>query len=321
MPTAGPFRRGLSAELRSAAVLTLLASELLERVRAAVDGPLMLIKGLEVASLYPEPSLRPFADVDLLAAHPDAAYQALLAAGCVPIGHRDSYYEDRHHLRPLQWPGLPFAIEIHRRPEWPKWSEPPSSADLFSSTVPSATGVDGLLGLAPPAHAVVLAAHSWSGAPLRRLLDLIDVMVLAGSVREEAESLAARWDLLRVWRTTTAAAEALFLGRKAPWSLRIWARDLPEVRDRSVLGNHLRPLTGAFWGLSFHRALRVAGGELFSHSRPEPGEEWSAKLARTKGAFRHAFDNLSEHQLSLSENGARLDPEERGFGGTASPTH
>ena len=67
-----PVPPQLSAELRSAAVLTLLASELLERVRAAVDGPLMLIKGLEVASLYPEPSLRPFADVDLLAAHPDA---------------------------------------------------------------------------------------------------------------------------------------------------------------------------------------------------------------------------------------------------------
>ena len=72
------------------------------------------------------------------------------------------------------------------------------AAELLELTQPSATGVPGLLAPVPAAHAVLLAAHSWAHAPLRRLLDLIDVTVAVEHDRDRAlagelaQSLGAR---------------------------------------------------------------------------------------------------------------------------------
>ena len=87
-------------------------------------------------------------------------------------------YEDAHHLRPLAWPELPIVIELHREPNHPTWLTPPATSELLQLTRPSVTGVAGLSAPVPAAHALLLAAHSWAHAPLRRLLDLIDVMVV-----------------------------------------------------------------------------------------------------------------------------------------------
>src|SRR4051794_6757435 len=54
---------------------------LLARVRAACDGPLVLMKGAEVALDYGGPGLRSFGDVDLLTDDAERAQATLIAAG------------------------------------------------------------------------------------------------------------------------------------------------------------------------------------------------------------------------------------------------
>jgi len=55
-----PVSSGLEADGWTAAILTLVAPVLLERVREACDGPLVLMKGPEVAARYPDPAQRGF---------------------------------------------------------------------------------------------------------------------------------------------------------------------------------------------------------------------------------------------------------------------
>ena len=154
-------------------------------------------------------------------------------------------YADRHHLQPLWRPGLPLAVELHRRPEWPNWSRPPSFAELLKDASPAAVEVEGFLAPSRAAHALLLSAHSWSGSPLRRILDLVDALLLAEGQYEEVDLLARKWNVEGMWKTTRDAAESLLLGARTPWSLRLWARDLPRASDRSVLANHIRPVAGA----------------------------------------------------------------------------
>ena len=286
----------LADEEQASAIVALGSSLVLEQIRAVYDGPLLVMKGPEVAALYPDPALRPFGDIDLLAQHPDEAQNALIRAGFEPVGHADSYYSDRHHLRPLSAPGLPLRVEIHRSPEWVGWSAPPPLEALVAAAVPASVGTEGFLAPSRAAHTLLLAAHSWSGAPLRRLLDLIDVALLANGVDDaELESLARQWDVFGVWKTMIAAAEALLLRGAEPWSLRLWARDLAAVRDRSVVENHVRRMAAPFWALPPRRAVALSASNLAVMVKPGPGESWSKKLGRSRRAFRHAFHDLNDH--------------------------
>lgn len=62
------------ARARDLAAADVLAAPLvLARARATWDGPLVLIKGPEVACDYPAPGTRPFGDVDLLTDDPASA--------------------------------------------------------------------------------------------------------------------------------------------------------------------------------------------------------------------------------------------------------
>ena len=79
---------------------------------------------------------------------------------------------------------------------WISWAPPPSTAELLSESVDSATGISGVLALSPAHHALVLAAHSWEGTPLRRILDLVDVTLVA----QEA-------DPVELWDAATALAD------------------------------------------------------------------------------------------------------------------
>jgi hypothetical protein len=134
------------AEDRAAAV-GLASALVLDRARAAYAGTMVLLKGLEVAMRYPKPTLRPFGDLDLLVDRPADAQRALLAAGFETVRADDSDYADLHHLRPLHLRGFPVLVEIHRRPEWIPWAPAPSSAELLSETVESATGIAGVRAL------------------------------------------------------------------------------------------------------------------------------------------------------------------------------
>jgi putative nucleotidyltransferase-like protein len=313
-------RELLEAE-RRAAVATMAATVLLERARAAWDGPMLLFKGPEAASYYPDPTLRPYIDVDLLVPNPEEAQGALLSAGFEEsedppwafrfAGPGVDVFGDRHHLRPLRWPGLPLRVELHRRPSWPPWMATPfaSADELFSVGVPSQAAVDGLLTLPRGHHALLLAAHSWVHSPLGRIGDLIDVAVVSAGVdQRELAHVAECWGLTRLWRTTIAAVDAVILrnGAAHNLALRTWARNLQSVRERTVLETHLERWTSCFWALPPGQALRVSASNVLIDLRPATHEPWSAKLGRMLRAIRNAFTSKSSHDAELGHEGRQL---------------
>ena len=155
---------------------------LLERIRTATEGPLLLVKGPEVARLYPDPALRSFRDLDILVPDAPATQRQLLAAGFQETGD-PRLYEQIHHLRPLFWPGLPLLVEVHSSPKWIASLDPPPAAELIRTAARSQAGPPGVLAPSPAQHALLLAAHAWAHRPLSRLRDLIDIAVVAARSR------------------------------------------------------------------------------------------------------------------------------------------
>jgi Uncharacterised nucleotidyltransferase len=280
---------------RRAAIAALTAPLLLSRIREACDGPLLLIKGAEVAARYPGPTLRLFGDVDLLTPEPDAAQAALLAAGFVEVGDPELYV-GIHHLRPLELPGLPLVVEIHSCPKWVAGLPAPTVEQLLVDAVPAAVGAEGILSPSPAKHALLLAGHSWAHEPLRLLRDLVDFAAIGGEAdRGELQTLAAEWGVARLWRSTDEAARAVLYGEAQPRSLRLWAQNLGHARERTVLENHLQRWLSDFWVLSPTRALRRWPAILKNEVLPDRGEPWRRKLARTALALRNAHRRRSEH--------------------------
>jgi hypothetical protein len=286
---------GLVESERLGAAFTLAATAHLIRLRAAVDGPILVVKGPELAARYPDPALRIARDLDLVAPDPGAAQAALLAAGFVETGDPDLYAR-APHLRPLAWPGMPVEVEVHARPNWPSWLEAPSTAALLEGAGPSASGVEGVLAPALERHVLVVAAHAWMHGPLQRLRDLLDVALLAEEAdRREVERVARAWRLPKLWRTTSAIADALFLGEPAPRALRGWATNLAEARERTVLEQHLARWRCWYDAFPLPLAARATLHELREDLTPEPGETWGSKLSRSRRALRNAFVRRSEH--------------------------
>jgi hypothetical protein len=294
-----PVPAELRADRRYAATMALAAPTLLARARSAYDGPLMLIKGPEVAAGYPESAARHFRDLDLLAADPDAAQRALLAAGFEPSG-----WDEHHHLRPLRWPGLPLTVEIHRLPKLPRWLPEPDPADFFAGAVPSRTGVDGLLAPSPEVHALVLAAHAWSHRPLGRAGDLLDIAaVLPPELWHRADALARRWGWTGMWRITVATARSLLGGEgRPPLIASLCARNLFDVRDLSVLEYHALRLLAPLAAVPKRRAPAVLADWAAQLGRKWTEETWSQKLARSARAAANALARKSAHDLSTNHH-------------------
>ena len=293
--------RPVPAELEEAerlAALAVVSTEpLLARIRAAYDGPLLLLKGPELGARYPDPTLRPFRDLDLLVPDPAAAQQALVEAGFEVVeGETDQ--PRLHHRPPLLSPGLPLIVELHDRPKWPNAARPPEAAELLELAVP-AHSVAVVSTLPPAPHAVLVAAHSWAHLPLRRILDLVDLAVLAReSERAELAEFARLYGVERVWSTMSAAADHLLDGGPKPFPLRTWARNLPAARERTVLESHLERWLSPFDETGRRRALRESGRRIGTNIRPAPGQTWRAKLARTRVTLRNSFERKSVHDES-----------------------
>lgn len=303
---------------RVVAVSTPLA---LERVRDAAGAPVVILKGPEVAARYPEPALRAFVDLDLLVGDPDSVQAALLAAGfeeaddppwAFRLDGRD-LFADRHHARPLFWPGLPIRLEIHRHPSWPRWLDPPSPEPLLARAVPSATNVEGVLTLSPIDHALVIAAHTWVHEPLARVRDLVDLAVMSeGLDRTELAGAADLLGIERLWNATIACADALVSATRRPTAAqRIWARNLDAVRERTVLEAHLENWISCLWTLPPSRALPLVVRNVVWDLRPAAEEPWRAKLHRTARALRHAFTGKSRHDEELGLEARQLHPSRR----------
>jgi Uncharacterised nucleotidyltransferase len=284
--------RLFAADERAAVVSMVLARRVLELVRPACEGPLVLIKGPEIASLYPGHA-RVFADLDLLAEDPPAVQRSLIAAGFVETGE---FYEDAHHLRALRWPGLGVTIEIHKRPSWPKRLAPPSLDEIFERAVVSSFAVDGVLVPHPEHHALIVAAHGWKENPLGTLRDLIDVAALSAGLSESAlEELARAWGLTRVWDATVGSTRALLEDRPLGLPLRLWAGHLTSIRERTLLEGHLRGWLQGFWKLPPRLALLETRDAIRKELRPARGEGWRDKLWRTADAIRHPRQPHSRH--------------------------
>lgn len=291
---------------RVSATLGLIAPLVIERVRAAYDGPAVLMKGPEAACSYPDPTLRPFRDLDLLVPSAAETHRALLDAGFQPAGIPERYH-GIHHLQPLYAPGLPLLVEVHDRPKWIAGLPQPSREELLAATMPSRFAPDAALAFEPALHAIVLAAHSWAHLPLGRLIHLLDLAAVAAEAdRTEIDRLAERYGMRRVWRASIATADALFEGGPRPWSLRIWARNLEQARERNVLEAHLARWLPAWWTLSPVVAARETAGRAVRSLMPRPDETWRTKARRTAYAVRGAFRRLSDHHQHLA--GGTADP-------------
>ena len=243
------------AEEHFASVAALAARVAMSRIVDTVDDPMMVLKGPEVASRYPDPAMRPYHDLDLLVEDSDAAHRALVGAGCTVISERPS----PHHELPLAFGDLPVMIELHRAPKWPWWLTAPSTEELFASAIPSTWAGAGALAPSAEHHAVLLAAHSWAHGPLSRLRDLVDVEVmLAGADESTTRDVTERWGLEHIWAATRAAALTVLHGAPAPTTLRTWARNLPRVRRRSRTEDLIASWIAPFSALPPRRAARVS---------------------------------------------------------------
>jgi Uncharacterised nucleotidyltransferase len=258
-----PVPEILLREERAAQMTNLIAPSVLGRARAAYDGPMLVLKGPEVAALYPGRA-RLLADLDLLVDDAQAAFGALLAAGFVPADRLNPVGPQWYHLNAIELPGFPLAIELHKsfRAASNGLRPPPNDA-LFAAAVPASVGVEGLLAPTRAQHAVLLAGHAWAERPLGRLRDLIDVAVMAEPIdRDELSRIAAEWGWDRLWRTTMRAIDWLLGDGERPGAARIWARYLAKPREPTRVELHLRRFLAPFWALPAPTALHEAAFQL-----------------------------------------------------------
>jgi len=293
------------ADERVMVASTLTVPVLLERIRDILEGPIVLLKGPEVAARYPDPALRPFWDLDLLVQDAPAAQAALLAAGFEVVGSHDF----SHQEVAIRWPGLHPAIEIHNMPNWPYWLKPPSTEALFAVAVPSVMNIEGVLTLPPREHALLLAAHSWHHGPLRSLQDLIDVAIMADEADPaDLDALARRWGMHRVWTLTTRTIDIILRSDRPSaenWSGPYWAQHLAVARDRTVFQHHALRVLGAMAAPNPRAMLRgftAAADEVLT---PLNGESWLTKLARMRRALSDASRPSTLRGLRDTQRGKR----------------
>lgn len=199
----------------------LVAEDVLDRLVGSDSPGLVLMKGLEVAQLYPTPLHRPSRDLDLLAADPTQTWNAVRAMGFEPNPARRADI-DHHHLPALGDPTATLGVEVHLRPNVPGWAE--LSADLVRATArPSRTGREGLLRPRDDVHALLMAMHAWSGG-FTKLRDLFDMCLLAVGSEVPVERTARDLGLERCWRLTQRLARSVLLGEPPPPLLQRIAR-------------------------------------------------------------------------------------------------
>jgi hypothetical protein len=286
---------------RTSVVSALVLPDLLARVRDACAAELVVHKGPEVAARYPDPVLRPLIDVDLITRDASSVQAALVSAGFVELGNPIFYVGSPHQL-PLEWPGIPLLIEVHADLNWPRWLARSPTAELLAAAVPSALGVEGLRTLEPHHHVLAIAAHAWSHGPFNRVGDLVDVAAMMdGLDRAELDRVARRWGVERMWRTTLGTVDAVLFDGPRPLAVRTWARNLPAVRERTVLEIHLGRWFAGFSAVGWWRGLGVLREGIGMDLRPAVGETWGQKLMRVPYAVRNAFVARTRHDRRVEK--------------------
>lgn len=270
---------------RIAAVIALATPSLLTRIRSVLPGPILLLKGAEIAARYPDPLLRPFGDLDVLVPDAQAAERALHEAGFLAVEGETAVARPQHQP-PLGWPRSPLPVELHHALPMPAWADPPLVSALIATSAPSATNIDGIETLSVPGHAVLLAAHAWLHyGPRFRVRDLIDVAVMVdGLDPAEVADVAKAWGLWRVWATTMAAVNRLDGQRGA------------DLREPSLADEHLVRWAGALWAPSRRSVPRALAQTIERDLQPWPGELWPARLTRLRRAVPHALRSAAAYR-------------------------
>lgn len=214
----------LARRRRAHARAVLAAEHALIEIRSCSEQPVVLMKGLEVAQIYPSPTHRPFRDVDALMPAPSPVWHELVSRG-FRQNPRRRFDIDHHHLPALVGPDGIVGIELHHRANLPAWATIP--VDLILTTAePSRTGIAGIQRPRDDVHALLMAMHGWKGG-FTRLRDLFDALLLASVSEVPVEDTAAELGLTRFWRWTTRFAETALLGRSTALSRRVAQVILP----------------------------------------------------------------------------------------------
>ena len=301
-----PIPRELQAQRQLAQLATLTAIPLLRRIRDLVEGPLLLAKGAEVASLYPGRA-RSFGDLDLLAVEGEALHRALKADGFTEVDYPQYDFTDYRHLHPLQTPRVWLHVDVHIRPIVPDGYRPPPLAEVVEASVPSALGVEGISAPNPVHHALMVAAHGWNDhTPFRDLRDIVDVAAVAQQASErEIDQTARRWGVQGLWRTQWRAADALLAGGRPSAAVRLFGRHLADMRERTVFEEHVQRWLSLFWEYPFREAISHVPALLRKELLPDPGESWSDKLRRLGGGIVHPGRPMSSHLESTPRESAK----------------
>jgi len=283
-----PVPAPLVEEERSASTSMLSAPPLVARIRDLCDPPLILLKGPEVAKLYPLGGRR-FIDVDVLTTDADDVQRSLVEAGFVDAIGDEDVLDDPHHLQPLRWPVLPLAVEVHSHLNWLVGMQRPALEEILEASVPCSIDVPGVLAPHPRHHAIILAVHAWRHRPLLCMRDLVDIAAVSSLVaHSDLDRQARDWGVERVWKTTSGAIDALFFGGHPTIPLRTWARHLASVREQTVLERHVAHFGCGYWEVGPGEATSRLGTVLKEELSPAEGETWRQKLRRILGALRDA---------------------------------
>ena len=207
------MQRALDDELVRAHARHLLREAELARILEVTGQPTIVLKGDEIATHYPDPALRPAADIDILVLDPEAAQRRLIDAGWIETGFHAAGRAGQvrhHHLVGLSRPGSPIGLEVHRRPSWLNWMRPPAPDQLFECAEESE--ISSAPVLRPDVHVLVVASHLLRSDPFARLRDLVDVGLLRSQASVAAVAqLAADWNGRRAWEIVNRTVDSLLL--------------------------------------------------------------------------------------------------------------
>jgi hypothetical protein len=252
---AGP---GATQQLRENVASQLTGERTLRLAREALDGQMVLIKGLALAPLWPEPACRPAGDVDVLVPDADTAWEVLRGQGWTPVDRRPFTRADHWHAHGLVPPGGGTELELHRRSPCPSvlyysGGGAPTS-ELLARSRPGPSSICAGVDVPDPIdHALIVAGSSWGGRPFERLYQLVDVFLLQASLdRSDLQNQAAAAGLGRLWANVSGAATSLFTNQEPPLSFRLLGRSLRR-------GHQPDP--------RLERPLRLAGGFFIASPR------------------------------------------------------
>lgn len=219
-------QRGRRAQARS----ILVAETILDELCTRVEQPVVLMKGLEVAQLYPAPTHRPFRDVDVLMQDPTPVWHDLVGRGYRKSPRR-RFDIEHHHLPALVPPYGVVGIELHHRPNVPRWGHIPVGL-IFDTAEPSRTGIPGLQRPRDDVHALLMAMHCWKGG-FARVRDLFDALLLASVSPVPVGDTAEDLGLQRFWQLTVRLSEAVLFGTSTRATRSLVRLLVPQAPSRS----------------------------------------------------------------------------------------